>query len=311
METLPGTMARALGGLAAGTVLHLVAAMLPPLRAGSWRLLGARALAVALSGAALAIPFGLDGSPLARALLAQALIVEIWRLIEILRTPERFARRERALRIVLLPYEYTFLERGARRWPLGAVAASTLLFGVAAVGLFGASLLAAPATPYAPAGWPRWLGATVAGYVVMVGMTWQWVAILPAFGFRHRPYQRHPILSRTLAEFWGVRWSSVINRWLRVNVYEPLARRRLPRGGVMAAFAASALLHAYIVLPAAGLVPALWMLAFFLVHGAGMIVEAALGVRRWRPLAGRAFVALFFALTVPLFMEPILRAIGL
>jgi hypothetical protein len=93
-------------------------------------------------------------------------------------------------------------------------------------------------------------------------------------------------------------------------MYQPLARRGAPRLGVVAAFGMSAALHAFIVWPAAGVVPALWMLAFFFVHGVVMIVEAKLRVRRWPSLAGRAFVVAVFVATVPLFMEPMLRAMG-
>jgi hypothetical protein len=260
---------------------------------------------------ALAIPFALTGPPFFRALLAQSLIMETWRVLEIVRTPSRFARRERALRVVLIPYEFTFLERVPRRLPFRELLLSSVVLAVGAAVLFLSSRLSRPVTPYSPAGWPRWLGASVAGYIVMEGMTRQWVALLPVFGWHHRPYQRHPILSRTLAEFWGARWSSVVHRWLRSNVYEPLARRGAPRVGVVAAFGASAILHAYLVWPAAGAVPALWMLSFFLAHGFFMVAEARVGVRRWPRAAGRAFVAAVFVVTVPLFMEPLLRAIGL
>jgi hypothetical protein len=297
----------ALASLAAGTAIQVMAAMVPPRSDGGlWR----RFAAVALGASSLVIPFMLPAPSFLRALVAQALSVEMFRLIEIARTPARFPLRERALRIVLFPYEFTFLERIPRRWPVRDMALSTLLLvcGTAALVLSGRLGPAVP--PYAAAGWPRWLGATVAAYVMMEGMTWQWTAVLPAFGLRHRKYQRHPILSRTLAEFWGVRWSSVIHRWLRSNVYEPLARRRHPRAGVVAAFAASALLHAYMVWPAAGAVPALWMLAFFLAHGFFMLIEARLRVRRWPPPAGRAFTICVFVITGPLFMEPILRSLG-
>jgi hypothetical protein len=108
-----------------------------------------------------------------------------------------------------------------------------------------------------------------------------------------------------------VRWSSVVHKWLRSNVYEPFSRRGAPRAGIVTAFLVSAILHAYIVWPAAGIVPALWMLAFFLAHGAGMVIEAKLRVRRWGKVFGRVFVIAFFLVTVPLFMESILRAIGL
>lgn len=309
MTALAVSILSMLAAFAAGTAVNVAAVMLPSTRDERGAL--ARVAAALITAAVLVVPFGLDAPPFCRALLAQALVVETWRVAEILRTPARFGRRERALRIVLVPYEYTFLERVPRRWPLRDLALSSLVLGLGIAGFVYASRLAPAMPPYAAAGWPRWLGATVCGYVVMEGMTWQWVAVLPAFGWHHRPYQRHPILSRTLGEFWGARWSSVVHRWLRVNVYEPLARRRAPRAGVVAAFGVSALLHGYLVWPAAGVVPALWMLAFFLAHGVGMVVEAKLGVRRWRPVAGRAFVIAFFVATVPLFMEPILRAIGL
>jgi hypothetical protein len=302
-------------GLAAGTSLNLFAVLLPSTRdlgrGAHVRATTASVSALALTTVALAVPFFLHGPLLAKSLVAQALVVETWRLLEILRTPHRFSRRERAARILLLPYEFTFLERTPRRWPLAELALSSAILGCGVAALVFCSRLSPPVTPYTPRGWPRWLGAAASGYVVMEGATGQWVAFLPAFGWRHRPYQRHPILSRTLAEFWGARWSSVVHRWLRTNVYEPLARVGAPRLGVVAAFGASALLHAYMVCPAAGIVPALWMLAFFLAHGVFMVVEARLSVRRWRPVAGRAFVVAVFVATVPMFMEPVLRAVGL
>jgi hypothetical protein len=293
--------------LAVGVTIQVIAAMVPPRGEGG---LARRFAAVGLGSTSLVLPFVLPAPSVLRALVAQALSIAMFRLIEIARTPARFPPRERALRIVLFPYEFTFLERIPRRWPVRDMALSTLLLVVGTVGLVLSGSLGPVVAPYDPAGWPRWLGATVAAYVMMEGMTWQWTGILPAFGFKHRKYQRHPILSRTIAEFWGVRWSTVVHRWLRSNAYEPLARRRFPRAGVVLAFTASALLHAYMVWPAAGIVPALWMLAFFLAHGFFLIVEARLGVRRWPPIGGRAFTLGVFLVTVPLFMEPILRTLG-
>jgi hypothetical protein len=305
---MPAVLAM-LAFFAAGTALNVGAVMLPSTRDDESVV--RRGAACLLTALALTLPFLLEGPSLCRALLAQALAAETWRVLEIVRTPSRYPRRERAARIVFVPYEFTFLERTPRRFPFRDVALSTLLFGGGIAALVLASKLAPPSTPYASAGWPRWLAVMPAGYVAMEGMTWQWVAVLPLFGWRHRPYQRHPILSRTIAELWGTRWSSVIHRWLHSNVYGPLARRGAPRAGVVAAFGVSALLHAFIILPSAGVVPALWMLAFFLVHGLVMIVEAKLRVRRWPRIAGHAWVIAIFVVTVPLFMEPLLRAIGL
>ncbi len=293
-----------------GTALNVLAAVLPSTREdhAGWP---ARAVAVALSTSVLLLPFVLEGPPFFTALVAQVLIVETWRVVEVVRTPSRYPRRERIARVVLLPYEFSFLERTERRWPLRDFAASTALFAVGVAALVIASSLSPPVPPYAPRGWPRWLGASAAGYLIMEGATRQWVLALLPCGWRHRPYQRHPILSRTLAEFWGVRWSSVVHEWLRSNVYEPLSRRGAPRAGVVAAFFVSALLHAYFVWPAAGPLPALWMLGFFVAHGGGMLLEAKLAIRRWGRLQSRLFVIALFVATVPLFMEPILRAVGL
>ncbi len=298
-----------LAAFALGTAINVGAVMLPAARAGGG--LAVRALALAMSVGVLVVPFHLDTPGFFKSVTAQALIIQTWRVFEILRTPERYGRRERALRVILLMWEFTFLERTPRRWPIREMVVSSALLAVGIAGLVLASRLGPAVAPYQSAGWPRWLGCMVAAYVLMEGMTLQWVGILPAFGWRHRPYQRHPILSRTIAEFWGVRWSSVVHRWLHSNMYEPLARRRAPRAGVIAAFGMSAVLHAYLVWPAAGLVPALWMLSFFVLHGLAMILEAKLRVRRWRPVLGRAFVVGVFVATVPLFLEPILRALGL
>jgi Membrane bound O-acyl transferase family len=294
---------------AAGTGLNIIAAQLPKQRRA--RNTAARIAAAVLTALALTLPFALHGPPFFRAILGVLLGVETWRVLEVLRTPDRFSRRERALRVALVPYEYTFLERVPRRWPISELLSSSVLLAAGVAILVASSRLSPPLPPYALAGWPRWLGATVGVYLAMEGASQQWVAVLPAFGFRHRPYQRHPILSRTIAEFWGVRWSSVVHVWLRSNVYAPLARRGVPRAGIIAAFAVSALLHAYLVWPAAGLVPALWMLMFFLTQGTFMVLEAKLRVRRWPAAAGHSYVAGVFAVTIPLFAEPFLRAVGL
>lgn len=309
MDLAPAAQVLGLFGL--GTSLNVAAALLPA-RERSAPLGAARVAAAAITAGALGLPFLLRGVPsFFVGIAAQGLIVQTWRVAEVLREPWRYPRRERALRVLAMPFEWTFLERRPAEIPWRDLIVSTLLLALGVPALFFAARLAPSVTPYDPRGWPRWLGAVVAGYVVMEGMTLQWVALLRPFGLYHRTYQRHPILSRSIAEFWGVRWSSVVHRYLRANVYEPLARRRRPRLGVMAAFAVSAGLHGYLVWPAAGAVPALWMLSFFVAHGAAMVLEARLGVRRWPGWVGRIWVASVFAATSPLFFEPLLRVVGI
>jgi hypothetical protein len=57
---------------------------------------------------------------------------------------------------------------------------------------------------------------------------------------------RHPLLSTSLAEFWGTRWNPVICRLLQDAFYKPLRSVGLPRiACVVGCFAGSALLHAW------------------------------------------------------------------
>src|SRR4029077_9584942 len=142
---------------------------------------------------------------------------------------------------------------------------------------------------YAVSGWPRWILGAAGGYLFFDGGMRALVAVLPLFGWEHAPVQRAPVRSRSLAEFWGLRWNRVVGLWLQRNIFDPVARRGAPRLGILLAFVVSALLHVYLVAPAAGLIPALWMGAFFLAHGALAAFERVLGVKDWPPALGHAF----------------------
>src|SRR5438874_259588 len=154
MTALPGAIVAAFAVLGGGTALNVAAVMLPARRdEGGW---GARIAAGAMTSLVLVLPFLLDGPPFFTALVAQSLIVETWRVYEILRTPARYSRRERAARIVLFFYEYTFLERTPRRLPVRDLVLSTLVLACGAALFIGASKLSPPVTPYTLRGWPRW-----------------------------------------------------------------------------------------------------------------------------------------------------------
>jgi hypothetical protein len=62
---------------------------------------------------------------------------------------------------------------------------------------------------------------------------------------------------------------------------------------------------------AIGAGPAAAIAGFFLAHGALMVIEARLHVRRWRPVRRAAYVYSTFAVTAPLFTEAFLRSLGL
>jgi len=288
----------------AGAAVNLAAGLLPsPVRGASRAL---RAAAVAASACALAIPFFLVAPPVFRAAQAAVLGTLFCRVVEIARAPWCYARRERVARMLLV-HETRLMTPAPRSLPVGALAAGTIFFGLG-IGVFDASSrLAPPTLPFAIAGWPRWLTAAAGSYLLIEGLSRILVAAVRPFGWKHEAVQRSPVLSRTLAEFWGVRWNRVVGRLLRRNFFEPLARRGAPMLGVLLSFAVSGLLHFYLVLPAAGLLPAIWMGSFFAAHGMLCLVEARLAVRRWPAVAGHAFVVAAFVATIPLFTEPLLR----
>lgn len=121
------------------------------------------------------------------------------------------------------------------------------------------------------------------------------------------PIHRHPILARSLRDFWGERWNIVVGRWLRHHCFNPLARRGRAGAGLALAFAVSVALHVWIVAAALDRDMALQTSAFFALQGALLAVEGRLGVPRWpRPL-GRAWALACTILPSPLFTEPLLR----
>ena len=54
---------------------------------------------------------------------------------------------------------------------------------------------------------------------------------------------RTPVFARTVQEFWGERWNLEVRRLLHRLAFMPLARKRRPAVGVLAAFGLSTLLH--------------------------------------------------------------------
>jgi hypothetical protein len=108
-------------------------------------------------------------------------------------------------------------------------------------------------------------------------------------------------------EFWGARWNLEVRRWLHLHAFRPFARRRRPLTGVLAAFAASTLLHVGIMLPTGGLAMAGLWAAFFLTQGVLVVVERRLGVATWPRGYAHAWTLFAFGVTSPMFVEPMLR----
>jgi hypothetical protein len=120
-----------------------------------------------------------------------------------------------------------------------------------------------------------------------------------------------PALARSPSEFWGRRWNLPVGRFAHHYVFLPVARRLGTSAGVLVTFAASGLMHEYLVLALVS-----WpryqpgsMLAFFLLQGLAVLAQAALARRGGRdrlpaPLAVALHVA-WMLVTAPLFFRPL------
>lgn len=121
--------------------------------------------------------------------------------------------------------------------------------------------------------------------------------------------QRNPILSRSLAEFWGQRWNRVVGGWLREFFFDPLARKRRPQLGLAAAFGASAAMHAWLII-GLGASAAAMMAAYFLLQGAALFIESRIGLRRAPAAVGRAWAIGVVLVPLPLLLGPWTQALG-
>lgn len=121
--------------------------------------------------------------------------------------------------------------------------------------------------------------------------------------------QRNPILSRSLAEFWGQRWNRVVGGWLREFFFDPLARKRRPQLGLAAAFGASAAMHAWLII-GLGASAAAMMAAYFLLQGAALFIESRIGLRRAPAAVGRVWAIGVVLVPLPLLLGPWTQALG-
>lgn len=270
-------------------------------------LLGRSRVRVALSClvwlCSLAVPWLAPAADLfPRALIALLTMLPALRIIDLVRDPRDWSAAHRIWQFIS-PFDARETSRVAARVDVRAFGAALLQCAVCA-----AMIVLVQASPDLA---PRSLGLAVrlaagaAGtYTLVGGFAALTLALYRCAGVDFPPLQRMPIASRSVQEFWGERWNRTINRWLRRNCFAPLARRRAPRLGVVAAFTASALVHVWIVLAPLGATMALSMGCYFLVEAALLLIEAPLRVRRWpRPLQ-HTWTILAVAGPSPLFIVP-------
>lgn len=104
------------------------------------------------------------------------------------------------------------------------------------------------------------------GTLHLMALAWQFV------GVDARPLMRAPIVSSSLAEFWGARWNSAFNRLVHNWTFRPLYRVAGTAAATMAVFLVSGLVHELVIsVPARGGygLPTV----YFLIQGAGLLFE--------------------------------------
>lgn len=139
-------------------------------------------------------------------------------------------------------------------------------------------------------------------------------------GRRVAGLQERPWLSSSLSQFWAGRWNHLVQANLDRGFFRPYARRRSFALGTWAAFGASAVMHVLAVLEPSHLRetvgPSAAVAGFFLLHGALVLGERALGLHRQphgpaRLLLARVRTMALFALLSPLLLDPFANVVHL
>ena len=261
------------------------------------------AIGVAVTVVLLPVPAFVEGPPIVRFLLAIGAVICLLRALDLWREAPlgNFATRARHL-VLLFDTRLAAPRRPGLDLAAGArlaLAGVVFLTALAAVRWAGA-------LPDAGRYAVRWLGGAVMGFAGFEALVALVLGSSALVGLRPPLLHDRPYLSRSIAEFWGRRWNRVVSRILRERCFEPLARRSA-RLGLVAVFAASALIHAYAAGVALDTVAAASWAAFFLAQPALIAAERRIGARRWTEPGGRVWTAAALAVVAPLFLEPFVR----
>jgi D-alanyl-lipoteichoic acid acyltransferase DltB (MBOAT superfamily) len=125
-------------------------------------------------------------------------------------------------------------------------------------------------------------------------------------GVDARPLMNWPLTSRSISEFWGVRWNTAFRDLTHRFLFRPLVPRFGVRGAVFVGFFASGLIHDVVIsIPAAAGYggPTL----FFLVQGCAILVSRSATAKRIglrKGFVGWSFTLLALLLPVFLLFHP-------
>jgi len=206
---------------------------------------------------------------------------------------------------VFMPFD-TRLARRCRPHLDFRQALGTIVWAVLSYAAFRAAANS-PVAPLTAHYLVRWLSAIVWVMALFETLAGVISVTLTMVGVQIPSLHDAPHKSRTLREFWSVRWNKIISRWLRDHVYTPLARRGYDDAALLASFAASAAIHFYITSVLLNARWALLMAALFLIQGPLLWAEDALRIRQRTVLVGRLWTLGLVILLSPLFTEPVLR----
>jgi hypothetical protein len=262
-------------------------------------------------GVGLLAPLAAPPIPLLRAILSLYLAWSAINVIELARDPVSRGAAFRVLQVLVL--HDLRLDGYARRRRAPELRPWLLL----TAGFAGA----AAALGLYMVAWAEGLGATPVRwflrYLAGVFVTYLAVeAVVRLLGFIYRiaglvppRLHEHPILSRSLAEFWGRRWNRIVGTWLRSVGFAPLMARGYPRLGIALSFLLSAALHFYFTWPALGPRLAVMMSSFFVLQIPFIGLERVLVLRRWPRALQHVWTLGVLAALSPLFVEPFLRIV--
>jgi hypothetical protein len=269
-----------------------------------WR----RAAALLVMGAALLVPFlAPPDFPTFRAFVALGSLWFLARVVELVREPRHLPVARRLWHAVGLVDT-----RLSRRMPPAVdrpalirllLCAPLVAAGWAGVYFSGQLLSGTPQLLV------RWATGALFLYTAVEVVVSVVILVYRLLGIDPRPLHDDPIRSKTIGEFWGRRWNRAVHRFLKLNIFAPVARRGHTELGMALTFVVSGLFHFAFMVPAVGLGWAAMMGTFFVLQLPFLWVERALGVARWRAPLARAWTLTLLLVSSPLFVEPVLRIV--
>jgi hypothetical protein len=150
-------------------------------------------------------------------------------------------------------------------------------------------------SPLAPIEYARaWIGMTGIVFVLHFGLFHLLSCVWRAVGVDAKPLMNWPILSQSVSEFWGKRWNLAFRDLTHRLLFRPLAVRGFARGGLVAVFVFSGMVHDAVISIPAGSGYGLPTL-YFVVQALALFVERSKFGKRvgfGKGVRGRLFTAI-------------------